>query len=220
VEVQVLNVQIPASFYQMNETNSVLNYTVSASNFTLTVPYGNYNGQTLITAMTSLFSANGHSVVITLNQATGVLNFNYSGTFSFLGTSSIRGILGFPTTLSSVSNNLTMTFPLNLIGQHKIIIYSQYLGTKNLDNFGGCLFTIPITQTAGSMIEYENVGGHTNFLTSQRIQQIDFQLKDELGNLYNLNGVNWSITLRFIQNRYYYADKKTFNDVLMNDPPE
>jgi hypothetical protein len=42
--ITVLNAQIPVSFYIIDDTNNILNYTQAVIDKSITVPIGNYNG--------------------------------------------------------------------------------------------------------------------------------------------------------------------------------
>ena len=93
--VIVLNAQIPVSFYNINYSNNVLNYSVSSITFSIIIPVGNYNANSLNTTTTTLFLNNGHTVVISINKYTGVLTYTTTFPFTFLSlNSTIFKVLG------------------------------------------------------------------------------------------------------------------------------
>ena len=74
-KIIILNAQIPVSFYNINYTNNVLNYTVNSIWNSIVVPVGNYNANSLMTSLTSFFLTNGHTITITINKLNGILTF-------------------------------------------------------------------------------------------------------------------------------------------------
>jgi hypothetical protein len=72
-EIGVGNAEIPATFYNIDSTNNIFNYRVNSINFSIIVPGGNYNFSSLVTQMTSLFTANGHTFTMSLNRNSNIL---------------------------------------------------------------------------------------------------------------------------------------------------
>ena len=130
--IQLIACQMPRSFYTINTNNNRLFYTVSSTIFSITIPFGNYNAFNLISTMTPLFTANGHSITMVISRITGKIT--YTGTtnftFNFTNTTANR-ILGFPATTNtaSVSNILISPYPLNLIGIQRLTLTSANLAT-------------------------------------------------------------------------------------------
>jgi hypothetical protein len=197
-KITVLNCQIPVSFYIINYSNNILSYTVASVPYSITITVGNYTGNNLITELQTKFNANGHSMTITLNSLNGILTFsNSSFNFTFLVSSSCYSVLGFVDDLTSSSFSLTLTYPLNLLGQKKIKIVSKNLATKNYDSgVGSVLASIPITNSSFGLILWENTTGFSNILQPNVINTIDISLLDENNNYLNFNNQNWLITLR------------------------
>ena len=137
IEISVLHSEIPVSFYTINYSNSFFKYKLgTGSILTKQIPVGNYNANTLITALKTLI--NDVNFTITINKITGVLIFFYNQTFTIYtdNTYSIAKILGFNLNTSYVSAEtplytLTALYPLNLLGIKKINISSQTLITNN-----------------------------------------------------------------------------------------
>ena len=74
IEISVLHSEIPVSFYTINYSNSFFKYKLgTGSILTQQVPVGNYNANTLITALKTLI--NDVNFTITINKITGVLKF-------------------------------------------------------------------------------------------------------------------------------------------------
>jgi len=115
--ISVLNCQIPVSFYIVNYTNNILNYQIASVDYSITITVGNYSTKPFINELTTRFLANGHTFTITLNGINGYLTFSMPSTnFTFLSTSTSNSLIGFVTDTTSVSNTLTMPFPMSLLG--------------------------------------------------------------------------------------------------------
>ena len=73
--ITVLNAQIPVSFYIIDETNNILNYTDNSVNKKIELTEGNYNGNQMVTALNTGFTANGTSITSFLAPQSGILYF-------------------------------------------------------------------------------------------------------------------------------------------------
>jgi hypothetical protein len=218
--ISLLNAQIPVSFYAVNYANNVLYYTISSITYQITIPVGNYNSNTLITQLETVFLGNSHTFTITLNNQTGILTFvNSTSDFTFLSSTSgttCYNVLGTGnSTLSSSSMTLTMPYPMNVLGQTKLKIYSKALPTKNYDyGNGNVLATIPVNVPSYSLITWENSSNHTNILNTRMINQIDISIYDQDNNLINFNNLNWNLTIRLSVFRNITFSSNSLDDVI------
>ena len=216
VEIGVLNAQIPVSFYVVNIYNNVLKYKIgSGATETITIAEGNYTSSTLITAMKTAFSANGETNInITISKITGKLTFtNTVNNFTFLSSgSTMLDILGFISTQDYTSSSLTLNppYPLNLLGIQRIKVNSNALASNSINSytksFSNTIASIPVNASSFGLIDYEN---YTSFclLRAKVVSTIDIELKDELDNLIDFNGIDWTMTIQL--NIYR---KNTFSD--------
>jgi len=205
VECGLGSAEIPVTFYSVNETNNIFNYRVNSTNFSINVPFGNYNYNSLVTQMTTLFTANGHTFTFALNRNSNILTMTLTtGTWNQINASSIYYILGFdPNTTYNIVGN-TITFPrlFNLLGIKKIKLYSTFLATDSYDSVNkttsNLLATISVYQPGFSMVTYQNLDGLYGHLRTRYLSTIDIQLKDELGDFINFNGINFTLTINLI----------------------
>lgn len=197
----ILNAQIPVSFYNINYSNNILNYSVSSTPFSITIPVGNYNATSLNSTMTNLFLNNGHTITISISKYTGVLTFTTSFSFSFVYlNSTIFKILGLSfTNHNSVSNIIICDYPLNLLGIKKVKVKSTNLSIFSYDSLSkglsNTLASIPVEASSFGLILYENKINNKFLLNADSINEIDIQLCDENDNLINFNNCEWSMTL-------------------------
>ena len=215
VEIQVLNIQLPISFYVINNANNIVNYTIAGVQYTITLALGNYDYVGFAAEMTTKFSAKATPITIAFDTQTGVMIFTYTSDFSFLDTSTCKYVIGFNNTVTSISNVLTMSYPLNLLGPKKIKIFSNSLPTSNYDSAGGsCLISFSQNTPMFDLLTYENATGHKNILRTSIVNNIDFLLTDEYNEPLDFNNNNWDITIRLAVFRYYMPSLSTFNQIL------
>ena len=203
-QVQLLNAQIPYSFYVINYTNNLFRTNLLGSATTYTIPTGNYTANSLITSLQTVLG-NPAGLVITVSPIDGRITFAYTSNFIIYNniTYSIGYVLGFPdsTTYSSTANVLTSTNPLNLLGIKTLQIRSANLIMNNISSVQGgattLLQSIPVSCVPFGMIDYTDKGNmitiHNDYLDDLDIEIID----GESSNYINFNGQDWCITLAF-----------------------
>lgn len=201
VQYQIVDGQIPVSFYNVNYTNNVLNYQIASVNYSITATPGNYSFTSLATNLIANFLTNGHTFTITINKQTGIITFSTTATnFTFLlAGSSIFSILGLMATTNSTSFNLTCVYPFNLLGITKIKIVSQFFNSYNIDSanngLSNNLALIPVDQPSFGLIVYENKSNSKYTLRTDTLDEIDLQLLDQNNNLINFNNIDWQLTI-------------------------
>jgi len=206
-QVQLLTAQIPYSFYVINDTNNQFKYQLGiATIFTSTIPVGNYDGNSLITALETALLANGIILAITLSSIDGRLTFTHaSSDFTLYNvTYSILPVLGFlsGTNYTSTSFILTTPYSLNLLGIKTLQIRSSNLIMSNISSVQGgqttLLSTIPVDCVPFGMMNYIDKGNHLMTIHNDSLDDLDIDLIDgESSNYINFNNQDWCITLAF-----------------------
>jgi len=210
-QVQLLNAQIPYSFYIINSTNNIFKYQMVPAGTLYTVPIspGNYNGNSLITALKSAFSLYGFTMNITLSAIDGKLLFSYTGgTVWTLYPASILPTLGFPNTANLTSNFngtahiLNGIYPLNLLGIKTLQIRSSNLIMSNISSVQGgqttLLSTIPVDCVPFGMMNYIDKGNHLMNIYNDSLDDLDIDIvSGETGTYIDFNNQDWCITLAF-----------------------
>ena len=200
IYVSVVSCLIPYSFYNINSSNNVLNYSFDGVTiYTLIIPIGNYNVNNLVTILKSNLLS-GFSVIY--NSIQNKLTFTHTtNEFMFMSSSTCLQILGFNlnSTISSISLSLTSVNCVNVYSIRTIQVNSNLItyNVNKLQKNNFCILcSIPISCTPFSLIEYVN---RTNFKTNlflNRLSNIKIKLTDDNGNLINLNGCHYSLTLQ------------------------
>jgi hypothetical protein len=219
----VLNAQIPVSFYTINYTNYLLNFSVdSGPIIPLLVTRGNYNSYSLITELIAQFATFGYTFTITTSKITGIMTFVCSGhSFVFYGTSTLFPIIGFVsgTNYNSSSSSLTAIYPLNLLGIKRLKINSSALSTNTYDSYGmsisSNIASIPVNVASFGLIDYVNNSNAFPKLKAEIITYVDIQIYDENNNLINFNGINWTLTIQLNIYRKGRKEKDGFDSVPM-----
>jgi hypothetical protein len=194
--ISIHHVQIPVSYYVVNNTNNYLS--ITGGNYTLI--NGNYNASSF---STMLLAKLGVGWNMSISAVTGIYTLGYTGNFTINSTSTCQRLLGFKvaTSISSVSNNLTFLYPCNFLGINRLKVKSNILQTNNVDSNiagGRCntLATIPVNNSSGGIINYLNQCNFKTILSNMTINSIDIQVTDENDNLVDFNGIDIYITLQ------------------------
>jgi hypothetical protein len=203
IYLSVQNCVIPYSFYNINSSNNKLiyftNYQIIPTEHILTIPEGNYNINQLVSTLKSLMI----NFNITYNNINNKITFIYDKLFMLSKESTILEIIGFmPNTIySSDLETFTLT-SVNNINMHpiKCINIVSNLMTYNINksfvNNNSILCCIPINSQPYSLIEYHNNNNFRVNLFVNTISTIRIKLIDDNGNLLNLNGLNFSLTIQ------------------------
>lgn len=221
----------PVSFYVVNYSNNIFSYTIFHlavyTNYSITIPVGNYDYKSLFTAMHTAFTANGHNFVLTLNEINGIMTMEYKPTsgrvfyrINHSQSTSFR-VLGFDvdTDYFPTADILTAPFPLNLLGIKKLKIFCPQFSNNNLDSTKyattSLLTTIINDQPPfGQINYYNNTGEYSGRLKVFEMNIIDIRITDEYGASINFNNCDWSMT--FVLNLYKQNVNRSFKQLIMS----
>lgn len=228
-QVQLLNAQIPYSFYVINYTNNIFKFQLGTGTiYTTEIPVGNYTGNSLITALKNALSFHSITLAITLSSINGKLTFIHATTdFAFYNVAnSILPTLGFDSyNLSSDAfNRLTCPHPLNLLGIKTLQIRSSNLIMSNISSVQGgqttLLATVPVDCTPFGMINYSDKGNNLMTIHNDSLDDLQIEIIDgESGNYINFNNQDWCITLAFhITRTFEPIQKPTMRSLAVGNP--
>ena len=216
-EVAYVNVKqavIPFSWYNVNETNNVLDILIeNVRPYTINIPFGNYNINQLIAYLHSqflLFLANDKHLTITYSTQTNKVLFTHTHhLFRLEYSSTCFELLGFndnedyySTNISGHTHILESINSINLFVVRQIYIASDNFILNNINasnpNDSNILTSVSVTGNPNSIIHYENTTTRHLIHHLNNITNLNIKLLDQDNDLLNLNGVNWSITLELI----------------------
>ena len=225
----------PVSFYVVNYSNNIFSYTIFHlgvyTDYSITIPVGNYDYKTLFTAMHTAFTANGHNFVLTLNEINGIMTMEYHPTSGRVfyrinhSLSTSFRVLGFDvdTDYFPTADILVAPFPLNLLGIKKLKIFCPQFSNNNLDSTRYAttsLLTTIINDQApfGQINYYNNTGEYSGRLKVFEMNVIDIRITDEYGASINFNNCDWSMT--FVLNLYKQNVNRSFKQLIMSSGQE
>ena len=200
MKCSVLNFTCPNSIYIINEYNNILIYTLAGfPQNAITFAYGNYNANTFMTLFKNTMPTGFN---ITFNNITNKFSITYTTDFSFNQGSTIYEVMGFAQNVSYASNNKTLNLPFtcNFNGLQSFNIHFASLNTSNIDSLTKSNSAIiqPIQIPINSNQILFQKTSDFNFVVAQDIiDDIRIDLKDDLGNLINLNNSHFNCTIEF-----------------------
>ena len=196
----------PCSFYQINETNNILNIVLNNVQNTIIIPYGNYNQ---INFQTELLSHLPSDFTMSLNTKNNIYTLNSSSTsFIISSTSTIFNIMGFKKNTIYIANSnilggytLNMPYCCNFSSLNNINIHINNIRTRNIDSLNcsmsSIVASVPVNGNQNGIIFYDKKNDFSMNIKENVIDFLNIELKDDLGNYINFNNQNWNITLQF-----------------------
>lgn len=163
-----------------------------------------YNSTTMITELTGIFTDNGYSVTITYDRFTGKFTFSTTSEFKFVISGTSHELLGIPSAGSDQfysGTDYTGDYLALLSGDEYIYIRSN-LSSVNQYEFRTGLLTdilvkIPVDVSPMSLINFRNFYGASGYKVYQKtINNFTLSLTDSVGHDLDMNGINWSLTLK------------------------
>lgn len=217
----VLSFSAPNSLYIINETNNILSITLNDTQYTYTIPYGNYNAKTFIATMKTILDS---GFTMTIDTISNIFTLTHKDNdFSIDSSSTIYRVMGFSknTTYYSTNKTLAMPYNCNFNGLNSLNITFANLNTPNIDSFNksnsSIIQSVPIV--AGSNQIIFNKCHDFNFEIKQDIiDYIEINIQDDLENLLNFNNHNWNLTLYFtiIYDKERFPNSNHFHQILAN----
>ena len=201
VSVSVQTASIPYSFYNCDDFNFKLNYVENSITYSKLIPQGNYNVNTLSTALKTLMGPNFSIVYNSVDNTYTFTNTLYD--FQLLSSSTCFEMLGFKdkTTYTSVAKSLKSVIAINLFTIRNIYVSSNNFMLNNINsatpNNSSILCSIPIQSGSGSIISYSNIFNVYNEVHNvNNLTLLHIKLTDQDGDILDLNGCHFSLTLQ------------------------
>lgn len=212
-DIIIKSVQIPYTFYSINSLNNVLKFNSNAISVTITS--GNYTAASLqLELKTKIDTAFADTTtVVTFSNITYKLTITRDTAFVIdavadVATSTLAKYIGFNVSSTSATT-ATGDSVINIAGPNYINIESSFLtkATQHKVAYGtnlyaNILLTVPLLWSPGDIIsigEQPLLPVRLNYKFSINTTDIiDIKLKDDLGNILNLNGSDFSMQFVFI----------------------
>lgn len=201
--VRITDIQIPFTFYTINNNNNQLNFNnnVAALQTAVMTP-GIYTADELAIEMQSKMNLLFAGFTVAYNAKTLKYNWANGSNFEILISGTLDPFVGILSN-SGVTTNFTAQGAVDIGGPNYLFIKSDKLIRpkiyKPIDNIinDNILYKIPISTGPGTVIMDKNIENSfgIKYGNNQTLDTIDFRLEDPDGNIVDLNGVNWSFTL-------------------------
>ena len=192
---------IPYSFYNCDDFNNKLSFIQNSITYNVLIPQGNYNVNTLITALKSIMGPTFNIVYNSLDNTYTFTNTTYD--FELLSSSTCFEMLGFKDNINYMSNSMILksTICVNLFTIRNIYITSNNFILNNVNsstpNNSSIICSIPIQSASGSIITYQNIFNVKNEVhNTHNLNLVHIKLTDQDGDVLDLNGCHFSLTLQ------------------------
>jgi hypothetical protein len=210
VYVSVRSAVIPFSWYNINNINNKLVIIYDSVTYTLTIPNGNYNVNTLRNEVATLINAthggDGHDITITYITKTNKFLFTSSHhAFTLKSTSTCFEVLGFKDNNDYTSSDINGTNTLeSIIAVNLFVVRTLYVASNNfiLNNVNSAtpqdssiLASIPVIGNPASIIHYSNNNAKHKIHHLNNFNNLHIKIIDNDGDLVFFNDVNYSMTL-------------------------
>lgn len=210
--IQLLSAEVPKSGYIISEINNTV-YFSESTNVILegSIPIGNYTVSELVSALSTVMNSVGSSTYIVSNQG-GLIKI----TSDMTGGDNIFTLkLNGGTEIATNGQPRTIPY-LNNIGSTigfkftDLTGFNNYTGSSNIDisSVKNVFLTIdnldtrieiPMNGNIGQTIFYKDSNFTRHFYPNKRkISHLQIKWTDHLDNVYHFNGIEHSITLKFI----------------------
>jgi hypothetical protein len=213
--IGVHNASIPHTWTNMIHGYSFTYQRLGSNKLTLFVPKTHYTGESLAAAMQLAIENKGNNdISIIYDDNTGKMVISDIVQFQLAYTSNniyyeigFRDIWKTENTVTSINYDITTsrwtlesTGIVDLSGFHSIYVALVNVASNNIASYNGLqrgsiISRIPITSSFQSLEVFEPNNITYVTLYDRTIQDLHLQLLDDDGNLLQMNGVDWSMTL-------------------------
>lgn len=205
ISYAVESVQLYNTSYTINNYNNKLYWTDSTPTaHTTTLTNGNYTASSLATHVETLMdSANtgGGKFTVTADTSTGKITIsnntsNFSLTFGTNTSNSVATALGFANTNKTGAQSYTGEKIVKLNTKY-YVIYGD-VGSQNsysANELVNVLAYVPNSVNFGDMINFQSELAKSFKVAEKEISRMKIYVKDDMGNVVDLNGVDWSMNI-------------------------
>lgn len=207
--IGLTNLTMPNSMYNITDFNN----SIRINNTDRTIANGNYSADDLATELEGLAEITS----CTFDQINNVFTFNFAGSYK-IDSSTMERQLGLKGQLPTpTGTSYTSTGICDLGGVTNIYIRIRNLTMNNLDSRG------KTSNIIASIVNNTNYGGYIFFvppevlyyqITENIISHLDIELTDQEGNILNLNGADFNLTLTV---HYVKQRESSFKNSLLRE---
>lgn len=197
IQISLVSAEIPLQHYNIRTNYNTFTWTQSSTQYTATVTSGNYAISDLLTALASAMNtATGSTYTVTKSSTTLKITLACATSMT-LSETNLSKALGFTSGQSGTSITATNSYCINTWDSYWALCIRNL--TNNYISKGVYpTFKIPITVDSGYVLYHlENLTFFQYFIPeTAQIGHLDVYLQDSYGNQVDLNGLEWSFTLK------------------------
>lgn len=218
--VGIIHAEIPYSFYVVNKTNNLLSLSTNnlSSPINISIPYGNYNANSLMKEINQLVPTN---MTLSFDTTNGKMKLSYNQSFSILSSTTMYKLLGLEKnkTYTSFNNAIQFPYPMNVLGTKNLYIKSNI----NLSNYNlvtkdyVTISCIPVNVEPYGIILYNNYSNSSHIVKNRTLDHLTIQICDDENNFVDFNNVDWNITIEITSYLVMDFDKTSLNTYLANN---
>lgn len=203
--VSVLQANIPKSYYMVQANKNTFTLTEGVTSYTITIPPGNYTRSNFRTTVQNLMNGNGsvftYTVEIPLKTTADTGKYYYvvsandsQPSFTFASDNNVYELMGFtPGTHTFVGDTLDSENVIKLHREDTIYIHSDIAG-------GSTNTMLQEVYADGSDFDHivfinRNPEMYSKSINSSHDGVYRFFITNEDGEILDLNGLNWTMTL-------------------------
>lgn len=213
-EVSIPYIVIPVSFFQINETNNMLEVIENGSTTRYFWEFGNYNSNEFMTDFRTILPARFQITMDLVNSKFIITNTTFN--FVFTSSSTIDYIMGFSDTITSSGLSLSMPRVFNFMAIPRIILHCPELGNGSNQQNADIILSVPNNSRLNGQIVY-NAPEIKTLVKSEQITRLTFKLTDEGGLPINFNGVASFWTVQLDIYRKWIPKPETFSSLIRNN---
>lgn len=202
MRIAIKTAEIPVSFYNINENNNRLKYSVNDVVFDIIFDIGNYNVRQFLEQLNTKLQAQSHSAIqldwdskfnkIGLNGTQEIKLFKTGSTcFTVLGFTEKDHV--------SINNVLTSDSLVDIRAITRIYVHcnlaSEHTKDTGIGNKHDILGVVPVTAGSFGTIIYQPMNPLRIKLSNNHFQSFKISFKDENGRYIDFNNMKWQMTI-------------------------
>jgi len=203
--IGLTNLTIPNTIYNFNSSNNSITFT-QGSTVTVSVSVGNYSASTLTDALNTAISSAGLSITVSFDEDQADFSFTGGSAFT-IDSATMSRQLGLKEQLPTASGtSYTATRVCDFAGATQLYVRIRNVSLNNLDSRG------KVSNIIASIVNNVNYGDYIFYtppevlyfmINEQQLSHIDIELTDQEGNVIDLNGASFNLTLsvHFVRQR-------------------
>jgi hypothetical protein len=196
--IGLTNLTIPNSIFNFTTNNNTITFTQSSSTQAVSVSVGNYSASTLVTALNTAITAAGLNITVSFNEENALFTFTGGSAFT-IDSATMSRQLGLNNQLPTASGTTyTATQVCDFAGATNLYIRIRNVSMNNLDSRGktsNIIASIVNNVNYGDYIFYTPPEVLYFMINEQQLSHIDIEITDQEGNIINLNGATFNLTL-------------------------